>query len=91
MSVHVLQLQVQRQHEHLCLVEQLGNFLGGTLGHYNKAWPAYAAYAVSFLTIGIMWANHNAMFEQIGRVDRTFLMLNIALIFGKWGFPAMGS
>jgi hypothetical protein len=27
----------------------------------------------------IVWASHNAMFGQIGRVDRTFLMLNIAL------------
>jgi uncharacterized membrane protein len=56
-----------------------GEPLGDALLH---AWPAYAAYAVSFLTIGIMWANHNAMFEQIGRVDRSFLMLNIALLMG---------
>lgn len=39
-------------------------------------WPSYAAYAISFLTIGIMWVNHHALFRQIDRVDRTFLMLN---------------
>lgn len=33
-------------------------------------WPHYAAYAVSFLTIGIIWVNHHALFERIGRVDR---------------------
>lgn len=46
------------------------------------AWPAYAAYAVSFLSIGIMWANHHAIFGQIDRVDRSFLMLNIVLLMG---------
>lgn len=56
-----------------------GEPLGAALVH---AWPAYAAYAVSFLTIGIMWANHNAMFSQIGSVDRAFLMLNIVLLMG---------
>ena len=56
-----------------------GKPLGDALVH---AWPAYAAYGVSFLTIGIMWANHNAMFSQIGRVDRPFLMLNVGLLMG---------
>jgi uncharacterized membrane protein len=46
------------------------------------AWPAYTAYAVSFLTIGIMWINHHTMFGQIGRVDRTFLVLNVILLMG---------
>ena len=27
-----------------------------------SAWPQYAAYVVSFLTIGIMWMNHHTMF-----------------------------
>ena len=26
-----------------------------------SAWPRYAAYVVSFLTIGIMWLNHHAL------------------------------
>ncbi len=36
-------------------------------------WPSYAAYAISFLTIGIMWINHHSLFKQVDRVDRTFL------------------
>ena len=24
-----------------------------------KIWPSYVAYAVSFITIGIIWANHH--------------------------------
>lgn len=44
------------------------------------AWPSYAAYAISFLTIGIIWVNHHTVFDQIGRVDRTFLFINVAFL-----------
>jgi uncharacterized membrane protein len=43
-------------------------------------WPAYIAYAVSFLTIGIMWVNHHAVFRQFARVDRPLLLLNVLLL-----------
>ncbi len=43
-------------------------------------WPAYAAYAVSFLTIGIMWVNHHQVFRLFARVDRPLLLLNILLL-----------
>jgi uncharacterized membrane protein len=44
------------------------------------AWPSYVAYAISFLTIGIIWVNHHAVLQQIGRVDRTFLFLNVIFL-----------
>jgi TMEM175 potassium channel family protein len=43
-------------------------------------WPAYVAYVASFSTIGIIWANHHTMMVQIGRADRSFLMLTIAFL-----------
>jgi uncharacterized membrane protein len=43
-------------------------------------WPAYIAYAVSFLTIGIMWVNHHLVFSHFERVDRPLLLLNILLL-----------
>lgn len=43
-------------------------------------WPAYIAYAVSFLTVGIMWANHHQVFRHFARVDRPLLLLNILLL-----------
>jgi uncharacterized membrane protein len=43
-------------------------------------WPAYIAYAASFLTIGIMWVNHHAVFQQFARVDRPLLLLNVLLL-----------
>jgi uncharacterized membrane protein len=44
------------------------------------AWPSYVAYAISFLTIGIVWVNHHTVMEQIDRVDRTFLFLNVVFL-----------
>ncbi len=43
-------------------------------------WPSYAAYAISFVTIGIMWINHHTLFRQVGTVDRTFLAINIVFL-----------
>ena len=45
-----------------------------------QIWPSYAAYAVSFLTIGIIWVNHHTVMGQIARVDRLFLFLNVLFL-----------
>jgi uncharacterized membrane protein len=54
-----------------------GRALGTQLAH---AWPSFVAYAVSFLTIGIMWVNHHTVMHQIANVDRVFLFLNVGLL-----------
>jgi uncharacterized membrane protein len=46
----------------------------------THAWPSYVAYAVSFMTIGIMWMSHHTLMTQIGRVDRRFLIANLGLL-----------
>ncbi len=54
---------------------------GGQLGHaIAHAWPQYAAYAVSFVTIGIMWINHHDCMKQIGAIDRRFMVINLLLL-----------
>jgi uncharacterized membrane protein len=54
---------------------------GQTLGHALALnWPHYAAYVISFLTIGIIWVNHHAMISRLSRVDRTILLLNLLLL-----------
>jgi uncharacterized membrane protein len=54
---------------------------GGSLKHQLlHLWPAYVAYAVSFLTVGIMWVNHHQVFRHFERVDRPLLLLNILLL-----------
>jgi TMEM175 potassium channel family protein len=48
------------------------------LGHeLVKSWPTFAAYGISFFTIGIIWVNHHALMNQIARVDRTFLFITV--------------
>ena len=54
---------------------------GGSVSHgLLHAWPSYTAYAISFMTIGIIWVNHHTVLAQIGRVDRTFMFINLALL-----------
>jgi uncharacterized membrane protein len=43
-------------------------------------WPSYLAYAITFLLIGQVWANHHVMFDHIRVVDRTVLFLNTLLL-----------
>jgi len=43
-------------------------------------WPSYVAYAVSFLTIGIIWINHHAMIRRLATVDHGTLTLNLLLL-----------
>ena len=54
---------------------------GDHLGHKLGAqWPHYAAYATSFLTIGIIWVNHHAMIGRLRATDHSILMLNLVLL-----------
>src|SRR3984885_7514016 len=50
-------------------------------------WPAYLAYLVSFLTIGIMWLNHHTMLSAVTRVNRVVLVLNLILLMGVVAVP----
>ena len=50
-------------------------------------WPSFAAFVVSFLTIGIIWVNHHALFKNIARVDRPMLFLNLLLLFFVVSIP----
>jgi uncharacterized membrane protein len=46
----------------------------------GAAWQSYAAFFVSFLTIGIIWLNHHALTDRIASADRTLLFLNLLLL-----------
>jgi uncharacterized membrane protein len=53
----------------------------GSLAHrLGQQWPNYAAYVVSFLTIGIIWINHHAMLQRLVSVDHAILVLNLLLL-----------
>ena len=51
------------------------------------SWPRYAAYAISFLTIGIMWLNHHTLLSQVTRVNRALLAINLFLLMGVVAIP----
>jgi uncharacterized membrane protein len=60
---------------------RVGSPIGTSLRHdLVAAWPSYVAYVVSFMTIGIIWANHHTVMNQIDRSDRTFLMLTVGFL-----------
>lgn len=43
-------------------------------------WPSYAAYAISFLTIGVIWINHHVMLRRLRIVDHSVLIWNLLLL-----------
>jgi uncharacterized membrane protein len=60
---------------------------GDLLGALLRQWPAYAAYAVSFLTIGIIWVNHHSVFDRLRSVDRPLQFLNLLLLMSVAAIP----
>ena len=60
----------------------------GSLSHkLAHNWPQYMAYAVSFITIGIIWINHHGMISRLRAVDHTILILNLVLLMAVAVFP----
>ena len=50
---------------------------GAHLAHaLVKEWPAYLAYATSFLQIAVIWVNHHAMFSKVTYADRRLVFTN---------------
>ena len=54
---------------HTSLIHELG-----------KDWAHYAAYVISFMTIGIIWITHHAMISRLARADHSILILNLILL-----------
>ena len=60
----------------------------GSLAHELAAqWPSYAAYVISFLTIGIIWINHHAMVRRLRVVDHSILIWNLVLLMTVSALP----
>ena len=53
---------------------------GTPLEQVLHAWPAYLAYAVSFLTIGAAWLVHTALTDRLMRSDPIFLQINLLVL-----------
>ena len=55
---------------------------GGLWPALGTRWPSFVGYVISFLTLGIMWANHHAIFQYVRRADRRFLLVNVLFLMG---------
>jgi uncharacterized membrane protein len=53
---------------------------GGLAAALLALWPSYAGYAVSFITTGIMWANHHELIRLVSRADHGLMVWNLLLL-----------
>jgi uncharacterized membrane protein len=68
-TITLLVLSIKRPGDYTHLLHQL-----------LALWPSYLAYAVTFLFIGQVWANHHVLFDHIQAADRIVLLLNTVLL-----------
>jgi uncharacterized membrane protein len=54
-------------------------------------WPSYLAYALTFLLIGQVWANHHAMFDHVRASDWILMLCNVLLMLMVAFFPFSAS
>jgi uncharacterized membrane protein len=50
-------------------------------------WPSYLGYVTSFVTVGIMWANHHNLFRLVGTVSHGVSIANLGLLLGVGFVP----
>jgi uncharacterized membrane protein len=55
---------------------------GGLARALADRWPSFTGFVISFLTIGIMWVSHHAIFQYVRRTDRRFLLVNVLFLMG---------
>lgn len=60
---------------------------GGLWPALGALWPSYVGYTISFVTIGIMWANHHSIFQYVRHTDRRFLLVNVLFLMGIGFLP----
>nr|WP_237219694.1 TMEM175 family protein [Sphingomonas arenae] len=53
----------------------------GALGHaLLEAWPSYAAFALAFIYVGIIWLNHHGLFRRVSRTDTRLNWINLGIL-----------
>jgi len=53
---------------------------GHLIDQLSDKWPAFLAYLISFVMIGIVWVNHHMLIRSVTRVNRPLLFLNLVLL-----------
>jgi uncharacterized membrane protein len=57
------------------------------LGAILDQWPSYLAYVTSFITIGVVWLLHHAIFRRMAYADHTVIRLNLILLMATSFLP----
>jgi uncharacterized membrane protein len=52
----------------------------GLLSLLTQQWRSYVAFVLSFMIVGINWANHRVMFKTFARADHTLVWLNLVYL-----------
>jgi len=52
-----------------------------------RQWPAYLAYATSFITIGGIWLVHHGIFRRLQYANRPLMLINLALLMAVSFLP----
>ena len=52
----------------------------GLLSLLTEQWRSYLAFVLSFMVVGINWANHRVMFKVFARADNTLVWLNLVYL-----------
>jgi uncharacterized membrane protein len=59
----------------------------GLLNLLTVQWRSYVAYVLSFMFIGINWANHRVMFQTFARANHTLVWMNLLYLMGVAFMP----
>jgi uncharacterized membrane protein len=60
---------------------------GSELGTLGELWPTFASYLLSFVLLGIYWANHHHLLQTATNVNGSALWANLHLLFWLSLFP----
>ena len=60
---------------------------GASFGDLGDLWPTFAAYLLSFVLLGIYWANHHHLLQAARTVNGPALWANLHLLFWLSLFP----
>lgn len=53
---------------------------GGLAHALLEAWPSYAAFALAFVYVGVIWLNHHGLFRRVERIDTGLNWINLGIL-----------